>query len=167
MKHDKQYLSYLKEEKELHGLFDGLEKVYRKEFKKDQKQLSMYVKLPVHRLVAEYVCNRPSALHQQVTHLNHNKLSNHTGNLRCITQEELTVHHKTNPNMKKQRSIRKGRRYENSKSYKLTSTKVMLIKKRLNEGKSLSILAKQFKVTMTQLSRIKSGINRNDIQAAR
>lgn len=43
----------------------------------------------------------------------------------------------------------------------------MLIKKRLNEGKSLSILAKQFKVTTTQLSRIKRGINWNDIQAAR
>ncbi|MBX7108475.1 MAG: hypothetical protein K1X61_07510 [Chitinophagales bacterium] len=107
MKHDKQYLSYLKEEKELQGLYDGLEKVYRKEFKKDMKQRSMYVTLPVHRLVAEYLCNRPTALHQQVTRLIHNKLSNHAGNLRWITQEELTMHHKTNPNVKKQRSSRK------------------------------------------------------------
>ena len=43
----------------------------------------------------------------------------------------------------------------------------MLIKKKIAEGMSLRALAKQFKVTETQIRRIKSGENWGHVQAAR
>ena len=42
----------------------------------------------------------------------------------------------------------------------------MLLKKLLNEGKSMKQLAKQFKVTTTQILRIKRGVNWAEVDAA-
>ena len=42
----------------------------------------------------------------------------------------------------------------------------MILKKRMNEGVSLADLAKRNKVTVTQLSRIKSGENWGKVPAA-
>ncbi|HEY1055094.1 MAG TPA: hypothetical protein VGE24_08170, partial [Emticicia sp.] len=48
----------------------------------------------------------------------------------------------------------------NTKNYKLTETKVRMIKKMLqNENTRLKMIAKQFGITHTQLNRIRSGEN--------
>ncbi len=54
-----------------------------------------------------------------------------------------------------------------SKATKLTVTKVMLLKKLLNQGKPMRMLVKQFKITDTQILRIKRGENWADVQAAK
>ena len=42
----------------------------------------------------------------------------------------------------------------------------MLLKKLMNEGKPMKQLVKQFKITETQILRIKKGINWSEIPAA-
>jgi len=164
--HDKQFIAYKKEVKELQDLYDGLQKIYRKEFNADLKLRTVNRTLLVHRLVAEYFCDKPSDGHKQVTHLDHNRKNNRANNLKWITQVELNVHQQKSPHVKSAKGNLKGKRNEDSKHYKLTSTKVMLMKKRINEGKSLSTIAKQFKVTPMQVSRIKNGQNWSDVRAA-
>ncbi len=164
--HDKQYFTYKKKVKELQELYNGLQKIYRKEFNADLKLRTLNRTLLVHRLVAEYFCDKPSDEHKQVTHLDHNRQNNRASNLKWVTQRELNIHQQKSPHVKAAKGSNKGKRNEESKHYKLTSTKVMLIKKRLNEGKTLAAIAKQFKVTAMQISRIKNGQNWSNVRAA-
>lgn len=164
--YDKQYIAYKREVKELQELYNGLLKVYRKEFNADLKLRTVNRTLLVHRLVAEYFCDKPSDEHSQVTHLDHNRRNNRANNLKWITQVELNVHQQKSPKVKAAKGSNKGKRFEDSKHFKLTSSKVMLIKKRLNEGKTLATIAKQFKVTSMQISRIRNGQNWKNVKAA-
>ena len=52
-------------------------------------------------------------------------------------------------------------------SYKLTVTKVMFVKKLLNEGKPVKTLAKQFKVSENQILNIKNNKNWGFVEAAK
>ena len=164
--HDEIYREVKREAASLQELLDGLQKQHRKEFNADLKARTIHLTLLVHRLVAEYFCDKPSDEHKQVTHLDHNRQNNRAVNLKWVTQDELNVHQQKSPHVKAAKGSNRGKRNEDSKHYKLTSTRVMLIKKRLNEGKSLSSLAKQFKVTPMQISRIKNEQNWKNIKAA-
>lgn len=157
----------MQEVKELQSLYDGLNKKYRKLFDDDLKQRTMSKTLLAHRLVAENFCEKKSESHNQVTHIDHDRLNNRADNLKWVTQEELNIHQKQSPNVQRAYKERKGKRNENAETYKLTSTKVMLIKKKINNGVSLQTLSKTFKVTQTQLRRIKNGVNWGDVQAAK
>ena len=84
-----------------------------------------------------------------------------------MTPEENYAHQKNSPfviNEKKRRIEYGG---TGKKNYKLTVTKVMLLKKMLNEGrKSVKQLSKQFKVSDMQIIRIRRGENWQAIPAA-
>ena len=118
----------------------------------DDKDRRKYV--VVHRFVAENFLDRPSEDHSFVVHLDFNKSNNHFSNLRWLTQEELNEHAKNSPLYDKAKTKR-------SEHYKLTETKVKIIKRMLNSEKRtrLRVIAKRFGISHTQLNRIRSGEN--------
>lgn len=142
-----------------------LKKKLARQFKIDAKSRTINYHSLVHKLVAEYFCVKPSELHTVVAHLDFNKLNNQSNNLRWMTPEENVAHQQKSPNVIAGRQQRKYA--DKSRVAKLTVTKVMLLKKLLNEGKPVRTLVKQFKVTDTQILRIKRGENWADIPAAK
>ncbi len=144
---------------QLKVLLDGLKVRYRKEFNVDLRKRTINYSQLVHRLVAMYFLPPPSKTQKLVIHLDFEKLNNSAINLQWATQIESTAHQQNSPFVIAEKKTRFGKRNFNSKLYKLTETRVMLIKKKILEGKSLRTLAKQFKVTQTQLLRIKRGEN--------
>lgn len=114
------------------------------------KTLNRYV----HKLVAEHFAERGQPDQTFVIHLDHDKLNNHYQNLRWVTKEEMIEHNRNNPSLKNRQLPRQTR------NYKLTETKVRIIKKLLlNDKNRLKMIAKQFGITHTQLNRIRSGEN--------
>lgn len=146
----------------LSRLRQNLEKAYNK----DIKERTVHYQSLVHRLVADAFLPAPAPGQTLVAHIDFDKLNNRASNLRWMTPEENYSHQKKSPHVIKEKEDRKLRRKEDSKSTKLTTTRVMLLKKLLNEGKSVRQLAKTFKVTDTQIMRIKRGENWADVKAA-
>ena len=108
----------------------------------------------VHKLVAEFFVTKQSPEQCFVLHLDHDKLNNYWENIRWATREEMTIHNRENPAVL-ERVIPKR-----TKNYKLTESKVIMIKKMLKSEKNrLKMIAKQFGITHTQLNRIRSGEN--------
>lgn len=108
----------------------------------------------VHKLVADNFVPRKSLEHRFVIHLDYEKQNNHFENLKWVTKDEMTEHNRTNP-MVLNRTIPKR-----TSNYKLTESKVKMIKKLLKNDKNrLRMIAKQFGITHTQLNRIRSGEN--------
>jgi hypothetical protein len=143
------------------------EKAYKKELKQDEKERVIHVTYLAHRLVAEYFTEKPSPEHVVVVHKDFDKLNNHVSNVQWATNDEASAHQQNSPAVIAEKQSRKGKRTEISKSFKLTTSKVSIIKKRLAEGASLTKLSKQFKITVTQLKRIQSGENWGDIEPAK
>jgi len=109
---------------------------------------------PLHRLVAELFCEKPSELHNFVIHLNYIKDNNHYKNLLWCTQMELTSHNKKNP------KVITSRKKGVITNAKLSETEVIRLKLKLKRGKNkLYKIAKEFGITHTQLNRIRSGEN--------
>lgn len=109
---------------------------------------------PVHRLVAEMFCEKPSIHHNFVIHLNYVKDNNYYKNLQWCTQIELTEHNKKNPN------VLNSRKKGVITNAKLSETDVIRLKLKLKRGKNkLYKIAKEFGITHTQLNRIRSGEN--------
>ncbi|RCR66832.1 HNH endonuclease [Larkinella punicea] len=107
-----------------------------------------------HKLIAELFLNRESPEQKYVIHLDHDKKNNHFQNLKWVTKEEMIEHNRTSPNILNREIPRRTR------NYKLTESKVKMIKKLLkNEKNRLKMIAKQFGITHTQLNRIRSGEN--------
>jgi DNA-binding Xre family transcriptional regulator len=114
------------------------------------KTLNRYV----HKLVAEYFLTPEQPNQTFVIHLDHDKQNNYYQNLKWVTKDEMIEHNRNNPNLKN-RTIPRSTR-----NYKLTESKVKIIKKLLkNEKNRLKMIAKQFGITHTQLNRIRSGEN--------
>jgi len=108
----------------------------------------------IHKIVAEAFVEKPSDKHAFVIHLDFDKLNNHFENLKWVTRIEVSEHNRSNPNVLNKVLP------TNSKQYKLTETKVRLIKKMLKADTTrLKMIAKQFGITHTQLNRIRSGQN--------
>lgn len=123
---------------------------------------SLNIKLPkgksfnryVHKLIAETFVEKPSIDHKFVIHLDFDKQSNHYENLKWVTKDEMVAHNKLNPAVINKPIPRR------TKNYKLTETKVRMIKKMLqHDNTRLKMIAKQFGITHTQLNRIRSGEN--------
>jgi hypothetical protein len=123
---------------------------------------SLNIKLPkgksfnryVHKLIAETFVEKPSIDHKFVIHLDFDKQSNHYENLKWVTKDEMVAHNKQNPAVINKSIPRR------TKNYKLTETKVRMIKKMLqHDNTRLKMIAKQFGITHTQLNRIRSGEN--------
>ncbi|WP_044173912.1 HNH endonuclease [Flectobacillus major] len=117
---------------------------------KGNKSLNRYV----HKLVAEFFLKKDSEEKKFVIHLDHDKLNNHWENLKWVTRDEMTIHNRDNPAVRDKVIPRR------TKNYKLTESKVLMIKKMLRSDKNrLKMIAKQFGITHTQLNRIRSGEN--------
>ncbi len=85
-----------------------------------------------------------------VIHLDADKSNNHYSNLKWVNRDELTQHQY------------KVGMYDNnySKHQKLTYSQVVLLKRKLKEGKiKPKILARNFNITLTQVKRIARGEN--------
>ena len=164
---DKAYFDLEKTIKQQDELLATVKKNYQKELKRIENARSKNIAYLVHRLVAEYFVDRPSPDHSIVAHLDYNKQNNHYSNVKWLTKKEHVIHREKSPLVIKSRQERFGKHYEGTKVYKLTSTKVMLIKKKINQGTPLRTLAKTFKVSETQLLRIKRGENWGNIEAAK
>jgi len=114
------------------------------------KTLNRYV----HKLVAEHFITHEQPDQIFVIHLDHDKQNNYYLNLRWVTKAEMIEHNRNNPNLKNRQLPRQTR------NYKLTESKVKIIKKLLRNDKNrLKMIAKQFGITHTQLNRIRSGEN--------
>ncbi len=104
----------------------------------------------IHRLVAETFLPKNRVDCHFVVHLDYDKQNNSVYNLQWVTEEELNAHNNTNPNVLKKRTT----------GYKLTESEVRVIKRLLKSRKTrLSMIARQFGITHTQLNRIRSGEN--------
>lgn len=143
----------------------ALKKQYTRFYTKTEKDRTIYMGLLVHRLVAELFCVKKSPQQTLVIHTDFNKLNNHYSNLQWATPEESIAHQQYSPYVIEDKKARSGKRWA-SKATKLTITRVMLIKKRLLENIPMRRLARQFKVTETQIARIRKGENWKDIPAA-
>lgn len=132
----------------------------------DFKSRTIHYHSLIHRLVAQYFITPPSAAHSIVAHLDYNKLNNERSNLTWMTPEQNYLHQRFSPNVISSKIYEGGRRKEDARSTKLSVTKVMLLKKLVNEGKSMRALVKQFRVTNTQILRIQRGENWPEVQAA-
>ncbi|MGA0558846.1 HNH endonuclease [Larkinella sp. VNQ87] len=107
-----------------------------------------------HKLIAEAFVPRESPDQTFVIHLDHDKKNNHFQNLKWATKDEMIEHNRKSPNILNREMPRRTR------NYKLTESKVKMIKKLLkNEKNRLKMIAKQFGITHTQLNRIRSGEN--------
>ena len=148
-------------------LLTTLKKNLSKKFQDDLKERTINYHSLFHRLVAGYFLKKPTAKQTIVAHLDHYKLNNRVNNLKWMTAEENYEHQKTSPYVIKEKQERRQRRKEDSRATKLTVTKVMLMKKLINQGKPMKQLVRQFKVTDTQIFRIKRGENWADIEAAK
>lgn len=148
-------------------LLHTLKKNLSKKFQDDLKERTINYHSLFHRLVADYFLIAPTQKQTIVAHLDHDKLNNRANNLIWMTPEENYEHQKNSPHVIKEKQERRHRRKENSRATKLTVTKVMLLKKLINQNKPMKQLVRQFKVTDTQIFRIKRGENWADIEAAK
>jgi len=113
-----------------------------------------YFKPYIHKLVAEKFLENKNG-HQKVIHLNHNKKDNKVSNLKWASGEEVVAHQKESPNWQLYLKNRDNvNRITNSK---LTTTEVMRIKKMLNRNVMKKTIAKRFKISAMQVTRIANG----------
>ena len=104
----------------------------------------------IHRLVAQAFLEKPHPGEKFVVHLDYDKKNNSRFNLKWMTEAELRCHNNRNPAILRSRST----------GYKLTESDVRVIKRLLKSNKTrLSMIAKRFNITHTQLNRIRSGEN--------
>jgi hypothetical protein len=145
---------------EAETLLTSLKKELDKKNKADIKSRTVNFQSLVHRLVAEYFLRPPAKDETVVAHIDYDKKNNYHRNLKWMTVTENMAHQQNSPHV-----ISKQNSLNNSKANKLTITRVMLLKKLLGEDKPIKNLAKQFKVTETQILRIKRGENWGTIKA--
>ncbi|HML56743.1 MAG TPA: HNH endonuclease [Ferruginibacter sp.] len=148
-------------------LYEEKKAALSKAFVKDLSRRTMHYHALVHRLVATYFLPKPSPDANIIAHLDYNKLNNRVDNLRWMTTEEIHKHRVNSPSVQAEINKRRLRLTPPHKNTKLSVTKVMLLKKLLNENKPIKQLVKIFKVTETQILRIKRGENWADVQAAK
>jgi hypothetical protein len=104
----------------------------------------------IHRLVAETFIPKCHGKQHYVIHINYDKSNNSIYNLCWASEEELVEHNNKNPEVLRRRTT----------GYKLSETDVRVIKRLLKTNKTrLSMIAKRFGITHTQLNRIRSGEN--------
>ncbi len=104
----------------------------------------------IHKIIAEYFLSEKSENKSIVIHLDYNRKNNHYKNLKWVSREEA-IEHRRNDKEYDEKKVRNA---------KLTSDKVIELKKLLKEGKMRPYrIAQLFRITHTQLNRIKSGEN--------
>lgn len=159
------YYDLLKKIEENQSLLDTIKTNYRAKYKSHEiKRKKTYGSL-THRLVALHFLEKPREDQKFVAHLDFDKTNNHHSNLKWMSQVENSEHQRKSPYVikAKEKAILEPR----ISNQKLSESQVMIIKKRINEDVPLRKLAKRFKISETQLLRIKRGINWKNTPAAR
>lgn len=139
-------------------ILDGY-KIFRFKIYRDGKNFNSH--FFYYTLVAKYFIPKTSETQEYVIHLDYNRSNDHTKNLKWVTSSERLEHIRKSPFViEAQRNFIES----NGKGYgsKLTSTKVMMIKKLLanpNRKTRIKMIARQFGVSEMQIYRIKSGEN--------
>jgi hypothetical protein len=136
-----------------------LKKTLTKAYDTDRKNRSVYWHALVHRLVAENFVKKTDRKQTVVAHIDYDKNNNAATNLVWMTKEVNIEHQKTNPNTIAAIEKRKTLNPESLGSSKLKTKHVLEIKKELAKNTKVVELAKKFKVSETQIRRIKSGEN--------
>jgi hypothetical protein len=123
--------------------------------KENNKTTARYV----HKLVAEHFLQKEKEEQLYVIHLDYDKKNNLLENLKWATKREKELHQFNHPNWD---SIVENR----SKNIgKLTEGKVKIIKRQLkNKSNRITMIAKRFGVSDTQIHRIKSGENWSQVK---
>lgn len=118
------------------------------------------VKRPyLHKLLAEVWLTKPSEEHAFVAHLDGNLNNNHISNLAWMTKEQLGEHHKQ-LNSKMPPAVR----VEKTTHNKLKLRDIIAIKKMLQNGVQNIDIAKLFRISDSQVARIKNGENWGYVQ---
>jgi len=138
---------------------ETLKQFISKKLQADLKKRTIYHHFLVHRLVATYFLDAPTVEEKVVAHLDYDKLNNRVENLKWMTLDENKLHQHKSPFVIAEKLERKYKPKDKPSYSKLTVTQVMLVKKELNRGVPASRLAKNFRVSGQQISRIKSGEN--------
>jgi HNH endonuclease len=133
----------------------------------DIKNRTMHYHSLVHRLVAEYFCTPKSPKHTVVGHLDYDKMNNKASNLKWMTPEENYKHQQSSPYVIAEKKDRVTLYKDHPRGAKLTVDKVRALKKLLKEGKKIKSLVKKFKITDTQILRIKRGENWGSVEPAK
>ncbi|MDO1500173.1 NUMOD4 domain-containing protein [Winogradskyella maritima] len=122
--------------------------------KRNGKLTSRYV----HKLLAEHFLEKNDGV--CVIHLNYDKTDNRIENLKWATKREKELHQFNNPSWE-QVVEKRGK-----KIGKLNEGKVKIIKRQLKNNKTrISMIAKRFGVSDTQIHRIKRGENWSSVSA--
>jgi len=135
--------------------------------RQDIKNRTMHYHSLIHRLVAEYFCKPKSPKHTVVSHLDYDKMNNKASNLKWMTPEENYKHQQSSPFVIAEKRDRVTLYKDHPRGAKLTVEKVADLKKALNEGKKIKALVKKFKITDTQILRIKRGENWGSVAPAK
>ncbi len=162
---DKKSINQELEAEEL--LLKKTKSIYTVFYNKDFKKRTTYYAALVHRLVAENFIKRQSDDQTVVAHLDFDKLNNQVSNLKWMTPVENSKHQQLSPYVIEDKKKKKESGFYTAGYRKLTLTKVMYLKKLLNEGVPTRNLAKQFKVTETQIIKIKKQQNWASVEAAK
>lgn len=136
-------------------------------FLMDAKERQVFKHFLIHREVAVAFLPKPKPSQLFVAHLDYKKENNIASNLQWMTQEEIVNHQQTSPFALKEKNDRRESNRKNGYTTKLTTTKVMLLKKMLSQQKPMKELVEKFKITETQVYRIKRGENWGDVEAAK
>lgn len=149
----------------LNGGFQDGYRIIR--FSIKENGIKKYRHLFLFRLVADYFLTKTSDEQTFVVHLDYVRDNDDVRNLRWATREEMLNHGKKSPKViAAQKKFIEGR-FGADAVAKLTSTKVMHIKKLLanpNRTTRKKIIAKQFGVTTMQIRRIETGENWSHIK---
>lgn len=126
-----------------------------------------YRHLFFYKIVAEYFLPKTSDDQTFVLHLDYVRDNDDVRNLRLATREEMLDHGKKSPKVIEAKKKFVEGRFGADAVSKLTSTKVMHIKKLLANPKRTTrkkIIAKQFGVTTMQIRRIETGENWSQVE---
>jgi hypothetical protein len=146
---------------------NALKKELKSIYAIDTKSREMHKHFLIHREVALAFLPKPKVKQVFVAHLDYDKLNNAATNLQWMTLEENLLHQEKNPtNIQQIKDRREGSRNKKFPT-KLTIIKVMQLKKMLNQQKPMKQLVEKFKITETQVYRIKRGENWGDVEAAK
>lgn len=165
------YLTAAAESEEILQVNKQVIKAMQKELVKKQAAYTKYRTINyhslIHRLVATYFLATPSTNQTIVAHIDFDKLNNRASNLKWMTPEENIAHQAKSPLVVADKANRSGTSAMGPRNSRLSITKVMLLKKHINEGRNMAAMTKHFKISDTQILRIKRGENWADVPAAK
>ena len=126
----------------------------------------IYNTIFLYKLIAEFFIPKTSEDQKHVLHLDYVRDNDLVANLKWATYEEMQAHIKKSPHVinSKKKLIEHNLKADGRK---LTSTKVIHLKKLLNDPNRktrIKMLAKQFGISEMQVHRIKSGENWSHIK---